>query len=197
MQPTPSVGIVILAAGESKRLGQPKQLLPYRGTTLLGHVIGTALASQACQTVVVLGAYAESIRNEIGKLPITIVENSNYRGGMATSIALGIATLEQSDIVPSAALLTTCDQPYVSSDLIDKMIVAYSGEPDRIVACKYDSTVGVPALFDRSCFAELKRLQGDHGARSVIESHSDHLVTVDFPKGSVDIDRIEDVDRSL
>lgn len=195
MELKPSVGIVILAAGESKRLGKPKQLLSYRGTTILNHIITTALASNGAKTIAVIGAYSDQMRDEIGELPVKVVENSNWRDGISSSIRLGIETLEQSADPPGAALLMTSDQPFVTTGLIDRIIETYAGEPGRIVACKYEETTGVPALFDGVYYGDLKSLRGDRGAKGIIESHRAKLVTVDFPRGGIDIDTAADMEK--
>jgi len=188
------VGIVVLAAGESKRLGRPKQLLPYLDTTIIAHVVRTALASKVGKTIVVTGAYADRIRDELDCFPATIIENHSWQEGVATSIQLGIETLEQSDMPLRAVLLMTSDQLRVSTPLINRIIDKYDNQPNRIVACEYEETIGVPALFDQAYFPELKSLRGDRGAKSIINSHLDCVVTVAFPDGGLDIDTARDME---
>ena len=189
------VGIVVLAAGESKRLGRPKQLLPYLGTTIISHVIGTALASKAGKTIVVTGAQADRIRDELGSLSATIVDNNSWQEGVSTSIRLGIEMLEQSAVPMLAVLLMTSDQLRASTPLVNLIIDKYDNQPNRIVACEYEETIGVPALFDQAYFQELKSLRGDSGAKSIINSHLEHVVTVAFPDGGLDIDTTRDLEK--
>lgn len=189
------VGIVVLAAGESKRLGQPKQLLPYLGATIISHVVGTALASKASKTIVITGAYADRIRDELDSLSATIVDNHSWQEGVSTSIRLGIETLEKSDMPLKAVLLMTSDQLRVSTPLINLIIEKYADQPNRIVACEYEETIGVPTLFDRTYFPELKSLRGDCGAKSIINSHLERVVTVAFPDGGLDIDTTRDLEK--
>lgn len=195
MNLAPSVAVVILAAGGSKRLGQPKQLLPYRDTTIIGHIVKQALASTASNTVAVIGASADQLRTELDRFSINIVENDAWQDGMASSIRVGIQALEQLEMPPTAVLLMTADQPHVSTSLIDRLIDAYDHQPNRIVACEYEDTVGVPVLFDQSYFEQLKKLKGDHGAKEIIQGHADQVVTVDFPEGAYDIDNSSDLDK--
>lgn len=190
-----SVAVVILAAGESRRLGQPKQLIPYRGTTLLGHIVSTALASHACQTIVVTGANSSMIRESVASHEITIAENEQWQDGMASSIVCGLDSIKELDPQPDAVLLLTSDQLGVTTKLINEIIDRYEGVADRIVASVYDDTVGIPTLFDRAHYAELETLRGDRGARSIIDTHADQVVTVDFPGGALDIDTAEDLER--
>ncbi len=190
-----NVGVVVLAAGESKRLGQPKQLLPYLGTTIIAHVVRTTLASKASKTIVITGAYADRIRDELDCFPVTIIENHSWQDGVATSIGLGIETLEQSDMPQRAVLLMTSDQLRASTKLINLIIDKYDNQPNRIVACEYEETVGVPALFDQAHFPELKSLRGDCGAKNIINNHLEHVVTVAFPGGGLDIDTTRDMEK--
>lgn len=189
------VGIVILAAGESKRLGQPKQLLPYVGTTVISHIVKTALASNANQTIVIAGAHIELIRNELDSFPAIIVENRSWQEGVATSIRLAVETLEQSNMATRAVLFMTSDQPHVSTVLINTIIDKFDNQDNRIVACEYEKTVGIPALFGHSYFPELNSLEGDHGAKGIIMNHHNCLLTVPFPEGGLDIDTAEDVEK--
>lgn len=190
-----SVAIIILAAGESKRLGQPKQLIPYRGTTLLGNIIETALSSQANLTIVVTGAHSDVVRASIAKYDITVIENQQWQDGMASSIVFGLESVALADACPNAVLLLTSDQPGVTTQLLDEIISLYNDTAGRIVASAYENTMGVPALFDQAYFSELKQLEGDRGARSIINKNRDQVVAVDFPGGALDIDTAEDLEK--
>lgn len=187
------VCIVILAAGESRRLGQPKQLLPYQGTTIISHIVKVALASIANQTIVITGAHAEPIHKELESLDVTIVENRLWKEGMSTSIRRGIEVIEHSDFPSSAVLLMTCDQPRVSTTLINTIIDKFDNQDNRIVACEYEETIGVPAMFCSSYFTELKSLNGDRGAKEITMNYRDYLLTVPFPDGGLDIDITDDI----
>ena len=188
----------MLAAGESRRLPGPKQLLRFRGVTLLRHAAQTAVAAGAGPVVVVLGAAstARQLRFELVDLEVTIVENARWKDGMSSSIRAGIDALEKAG-PPDAALIMTCDQPHVTAALLKQLVAAYGAPPTRppAVACAYAGTVGVPALFDRALFPELKALEHDQGAKRILERHLPRIGRIPFEQGAVDIDTPEDVSR--
>ncbi|MCS7312979.1 MAG: nucleotidyltransferase family protein [Acidobacteria bacterium] len=187
------VGAVVLAAGASTRLGTPKQLIRFRGRTLLTRTVYVAAAAGFQPIVVVVGAYGERIRQEVALPPgAGWVENPRWPEGMSTSIRVGLAALVEA--VPSVrgVLMMACDQPYVSVTLLRRMAAAYRRTGAPVVACMYGGTFGVPALFDGALFPELLVLEGDTGAKSVIARHLDRAVQVPFPRGVIDIDMASD-----
>jgi len=184
----------VLAAGGSTRLGSPKQLLPHRGTSLLRHAAETAVAVGAARVVVVVGAEAERLRAELNGLAVLIAENQCWAEGLSTSVRAGLDALEAAT-EPEALLFTTCDQPFVTPDLLRAMIAVYEASRPPVVACEYAGAVGVPALFDRALWNELRDLSGDSGARRIIERHLAQAVRVPFPEGAVDVDDAEDARR--
>jgi molybdenum cofactor cytidylyltransferase len=201
------VGIVVLAAGGSKRLGRPKQLVPFHGGTLLRHAVEVALdaarpagagapprpgAAARHPVVVVIGAEGARTRSAISGLRVLVVDNQRWREGLSTSLRAGLTGLHAT-ADPDAALFTTCDQPRVTSEVLHRLIDAYTAARAPVVACAYGGGLGVPALFDRSLFPELRALEGDAGARRVIEAHRDAVVSVPFPEAAVDVDTAEDV----
>ncbi len=183
---------MILAAGESLRLGSPKQLLLYQGTTLIRHLAKTALDSRAGRVSVVIGANAEKIRDEISRLPVTIIRNVNWQEGMASSIRAAVETEGQN---AAAILFLLSDQPLVSTPILNALVDSFRQDPDRIAACTYSNTVGVPALFPKSYFRELTELAGDAGAKTVILRHIDSVSKISFPEGGVDIDSLSDLKK--
>ena len=190
---------MVLAAGGSARLGKPKQLVLYRGRSLLRHAAEVALAGRAAATrpvIVVLGAEAERLRPELAGLDVHVVVNDRWEEGLSTSVRAGLDALVSAG-APAAALFTTCDQPLVTAHLLRAMVAAYeaSRPPPPIVACAYAGTVGVPALFDRSLWGELGELRGDAGARGVIERHLAETVRVPFPDAALDVDGAGDARR--
>lgn len=206
--PPPVVGIVVLAAGGSVRLGRPKQLVPFRGRTLLRHAVEVALGAAArpadaggptrpgvvgrYPVVVVIGAEGARTRTELSGLRVLVVDNQRWREGLSTSLRAGLTGLDAT-ADPDAALFTTCDQPRVTSQVLRRLIDAYAASRAPVVACAYGGGLGVPALFDRSLFPELRALQGDAGARLVIAAHRDVAVPVPFPEAAVDVDTAADV----
>ena len=199
---------VILAAGSSSRLGTPKQLLRYRGETLLHRTVRLAIAAGLDPVHVVLGCDASAVGAALKELRgrVTTVVNSDWQAGMGSSLARGIASLpgagtrpepdasvetcpDDADAELGAALVLVTDQPRLSHAILAEIAAAYRTGGAALVASRYASgAVGVPALFARRYFPELIRLAGDRGARALFARHRDHLVTVAFPDGDLDID---------
>ena len=191
---TPLVGVIVLAAGESRRLPGPKQLLRYRGVTLLRRAAQNAIAAGCGPVVVVLGAHASQLRFEVSDLDVRIVENLRWQDGVSASIHTGLEALDAIG-TPDAVLLMTCDQPFVTTPLLTRLVQSYAASRPAAVACAYAGTLGVPALFDRAVVKELRRLTGDQGAKRVIEAHGPGVARVPFEEGAVDIDTPEDASR--
>jgi len=185
-------GIVILAAGRSSRLGQSKQLLPFRGETLLKRAIHTAIQSEVAEIVVVLGANADAHQKEITNERVDVVKNWDWEKGIGTSIACGVEKLTELLPHATACIILLCDQPYISAELIKKMQKIHSSSAKGIVACKYASTIGTPALFDKKYFKHIKLLKEDQGAKKLFSRFEDDLSTIDFPEGETDIDTQQD-----
>lgn len=194
MLPGNNIGIVILAAGSSSRLGEPKQLLQYDNKNLLQNAIDAAVNSDADHVIVVLGANAEEVYHEIDRSKTHVLVNAEWEEGMASSVRNGMNELLS--ISPSIAIviLMVCDQPYVSSELLNAIINRYQQTGKKIVACDYGETTGPPALFCKTFFDELMQLKGDAGARKIIRQNDSELITVPFPEGKIDIDTKEDYD---
>ncbi len=191
---TPLVGVIVLAAGESRRLPGPKQLLRYRGVTLLRRAAQTAIATGCGPVVVVLGARARQLRFELSDLDVRIVENRQWKDGMSTSLRVGLEALDA--IGPAdAALITTCDQPFITPQMLKRLADSFAASGSPAVACEYAGTLGVPALFERALFEELRRLTGDHGAKQVIEAHRSVVERVPCEEAAADIDTPEDAGR--
>ena len=189
------IGLVILAAGASTRLGSPKQLLEYRRKTLIYHAVNTAVNSLCEPIVVVLGAYAKQILPEITSFPVTIAYNQDWNKGMSTSLRVGIETLLTLSPKLDALVLMLCDQPFVSTSLINQLVETYHTTKHTIVASEYAEVIGVPALFAGNFFSILSTLQGDRGARKVIQQFLPAVVRVPFPAGAFDIDTLTDYAR--
>jgi len=183
--------IIILAAGQSSRLGKPKQLLPYQNTNLLQHSINTALKLPYRPVVVVLGAFADDILSGITPKPIDVIINTHWEEGMASSIRAGIDYLQKSAQVDDAIIML-CDQPHVDAGLLSQIVKTRQQSGKGIVACGYNDTVGVPVLFDQKYFPELLDLAGQEGAKKLLTTHTSDTVTIPFPMGAVDIDTDDD-----
>jgi len=180
--------VIILAAGASTRLGRPKQLLPFNGKSLLEHAVDTANDSMAEPVIVVLGANADLLEKEIDEKKVHVAVNSEWKEGMASSVLCGINALLQIAPMTDAAIIMVCDQPYVSSTLLDHLIAMQKNSGKPIVTSQYENAIGPPALFHKTIFPELLQLKGDAGARKIIEQRMNDVATVPFQQGNIDID---------
>jgi len=190
-----STGIVILAAGESARMGEPKQLLAYRRTTLLQHAIDTACSIHKAPVIVVLGAHAAQIRTELDDPRVLVVTNADWHDGMGGSLRMGLSALLGAQPDVSAAIFMLCDQPHVSPATLAQLIATHERTGFAIVSSEYDGTLGVPALFAREMFQQLLALRGSEGARQIIRGLRDDAIGVPFHDGAVDIDTPADYAR--
>lgn len=192
---TSSISIIILAAGASRRLGRPKQLVRFRGETLLRRTARLALATGCRPVVAVLGADAAALAPELADLEIDMVVNAAWEEGMGSSLRTGLNRALA--IVPDveALLFLVVDQPYLTAAHLKQLLSTYQEKGAPIVASVYDGRPGVPALFDRSLFPELAEMEGDQGARVLFRRYQDRLAVVDFPAGRFDLDTPEDIGR--
>jgi molybdenum cofactor cytidylyltransferase len=185
------ISILILAAGSSSRLGQPKQLVEFEGQTLIERITKTAL-SVSENVLVVLGANIDLIKPKLKAFSdlVNIIENTDWNDGMGTSISLGVENLApESD----AILILLADQPLISQVLLQNMLQTFAEKKYPIVACNYGEQLGVPILFDKSFFLELKNLKGEQGAKLFLKNYPEKITSVDFKEGLFDIDTPEDL----
>jgi molybdenum cofactor cytidylyltransferase len=160
---------LLLAAGMSARLGQPKQLLRYRGRTLLRQAAETGLAAGLDPLVVVIGAEAEAMRRELVGLPVVVVENPRYAEGQSTSLRAGLAALPN-DVAAVVTLLV--DMPGVDAPLVRALVAAWQARGAPIVRPAYEGKPGNPVLFAARLLPELARAEGDEGGRAVLRAHA-------------------------
>lgn len=191
---TDSIGIILLAAGASARFGEAKQLLQFQGETLLRRSVKSAL-TVSNKVVVTLGARIEIVRKEIEDLPVEIVENVNWETGMSGSIRVALENFLDDEL--KAVVVMVCDQPFVDEKLLEKIITKFQETDAPIVACAYQSTLGVPALFQRKLFPELLALDAQAGAKQLIKKYESQTATVAFPEGAFDIDTRADYENIL
>ena len=183
------VAAIVLAAGASRRLGQPKQLLLHGGETMIERAIRLANEAGAAPVIAVLGAYHELIREAIRLSNFTPVINSAWDQGISTSIQVGLAVLEDSAPQASGVLMLACDQPRLSTVHLRAMLEVFCAQAAlAIVASVYQGVLGIPAVFPREVFAELRALRGDKGARPLLMHPPCPLVALPFPGGEIDID---------
>ena len=169
----PFVSGLVLAAGASTRLGQPKQLLPLGPTTLLGRVVSEARAAAALdEVVVVIGGAAAEVRRRVDLGGATVVENPEFSHGCASSYRTGIGAL---DARAEAVAVLLGDQPGVDPAVIDVMVNEWRRTRDRIMLASYRAREGHPIVFARAIFAELAGLRGDKAAWKIVDAHRDWI----------------------
>jgi molybdenum cofactor cytidylyltransferase len=192
---SPTVGLIVLAAGASTRMGSPKQLLPYRGNSFVRHIVEVAIASVCQPIAVVLGASAERIKPEINQLPVQIVDNQQWAEGMGSSIRVGIEALLAVNQNLEAVMIALCDQPFVSSQTINQLIEAYHLTGKPIIASEYSGTLGVPVVFSCTLFSELMALKSNEGAKQLIKQHIHEVFSLPFSAGAIDVDTPKDYEQ--
>lgn len=192
-----SIGIIILAAGESRRMKQPKQLLKFKGKTLLRNAAEIALASNGEKVCVVLGANFEKLKAEISALPVEIAVNENWQAGMRSSLKAGLEKLLEGEPDLAAVLVTLCDQPLTDANLLNRLINDFQKRNSLITACEYAGTVGVPAVFSRELFYEIQSLENEGGAKSLIKKYRDSVGKIAAPEAAFDIDTPEDYEKLI
>lgn len=189
-----SVAAIIVAAGSSSRLGQPKQMLPIDGEPMLQRAIRIAHEAGASPVFVVLGAHRELIQNRLDLANASIVINDGWREGLASSVRAGVRAAGQQAPEASGLLLMVCDQPRVTAEHLRRMIDAFASQPESTaIASVYAGTRGIPAIFPRSAASELCALQGDKGARGLLAQPRRSVFEITLEGGEVDIDRAEDL----
>lgn len=185
------VGIIILAAGMSRRLGRPKQVLPIAGQPIVAHVGKRARASNAARVLAVIGGARHQTVAALDGIVDELVINDSYSLGQGTSIAAGIHHLETTSEYLGqceAALFLLADQPGVETTTIDAVIDAWR-TGGKIVMAEYRDHPGHPVLFDRQFWPDLSKLAGDQGGRLIIRDNQDAVVHV-----PIDTDSPMDVD---
>jgi len=191
-----SVAAIIVAAGESRRLGQPKQLVLIDGEPLLQRAIRSAREAGASSVFVVLGAHLELIENSIDFNAARIVVNNEWEEGLASSIRVGVKTVQAEALTAEGLLLMTCDQPRVTADHLHRLILmSYAQSAPTAIASAYGGTRGTPAIFPRQAIGDLLALRGDKGARTLLTNPSWPVISIPLDGGEVDIDHPEDLEQ--
>ncbi len=180
--------ILILAAGQSIRLGRPKQILPYIDGSLLKHSIKVAVDSNIGPVIVVIGSNEKEIHAHIEREAVSVVLNNAFNEGIASSIRAGISYILEVHKDCDSVILMVCDQPHVNATLLKNLVETRQKTNKLIIACSYKNTIGVPSLFDKFFFPELLSLTGEEGGKKVLLQHKADVATVPFPEGEIDID---------
>ncbi|QLE00770.1 nucleotidyltransferase family protein [Galbibacter sp. BG1] len=183
-----NIAIIILAAGASKRMKEPKQLLPWGNTTLLQYIVSTANAVQDAHVYTVLGANRDLIEKSI-KIEAEVLTNNNWEQGMGSSIAFGVDAIQEKNY--RGVLVMLADQPFVTSAYLNELVKNFSKGKENIIASRFHGNVGVPAIFSREYFEDLKKLNRDNGAKDIIKNHFQDVKTMQADDLVIDIDTIK------
>jgi len=186
-----SVSILIPAAGASRRLGQPKQLVLYKGKSLIQRAIETTESLTPLEIVVVSGANANSVRKEVDKTSAHCVHNPDWADGMGGSIALGASAINKD---ADGLMVLLCDQWGIQAQDLRRLARAWLGDRGRIVCAETAGRLSPPVIFPSSCFATLQDLHGDHGAREVLAANPRLLKAVPMKNAASDLDTLSQLE---
>jgi len=184
------ISAIVLAAGESNRMGKPKQLMPLGESTILEQAIDNLLGSAVNETIVVLGHKAEEVRKAIAARPVRIAVNPDYRQGMSGSIITGLNLIDRQ---AQAVMVALGDQPFVDSQTINDLIEEFVSNDKGIAVPVYQGKRGHPVIFDIGYIDELLKLKGDIGGREIIARYPEDVleVAVNCEGVCIDIDTVE------
>jgi len=192
-----TTGITILAAGSSSRLGQPKQLLNYNGSTLINHAVAEATAVAAAAVVVVIGANKQVMQEELQHGAANVYYHADWPRGMGSSIASGLEYLLQIQPDIQSCIFTVCDQPFITAQVFLDLIAHFETTGKGIIASAYAETLGTPMLFSHTYFDALMNLDGQEGAKKLLQLYNDDVAFISFEKGAVDIDTQNDYNNLI
>jgi len=191
------IAIIILAAGESTRMGTPKQLLPWKNKTLLAHTIELAKKIRPKDIFVVLGANSERIGPTISDTELFIVKNPSWQEGMGSSIACGVEHVISKKKEYHGVLILLCDQPLISQEYLNLLIHTFITNEKRIVATNYGKRAGVPVIFGKKNFPALTKLEGDNGAKTIINKNIYDTIVINSGENLTDLDTKVEYERLL
>jgi molybdenum cofactor cytidylyltransferase len=187
--------ILLLAAGQSRRLGRPKQLLEHAGETLLAKTVNAARGIDAAPVIVVVGAHAERLTPLLTDPHLTIVQNPDWSEGMASSVRHGLAVTTKRFPETDGVIIIVCDQPGLDTNILQHLIDLQRTTALSAAAAAYAGRLGTPAIFHASLFADLLKLSGDRGARQLLQELGSLVAILPFEEGVLDIDTEEDYQR--
>ena len=191
-----SISIVILAAGASKRMGEPKMLLPYENSTIIETVVEKALRSRADHIVVVTGSHSAEIREKLNRFAVDVIFNADHESGMLSSVQAGIRALTRDT---KAVIFMLGDQPMVKTEVIDQLIDVYHNHAERIVVPVYRGKRGHPLLVELSLRHQIENLDPQKGLRQLLLDNPDEVLEteIDTPSILKDIDTKKDYINSI
>ncbi len=187
------IGVIILAAGQSSRLGQPKQLLTVNNETFIARTVN--LANQFTkQVITVLGHQPDKMRDALTGSETKILVNKEWRNGMGSSLKSGLKKALEAFQQLDGILILVCDQPGLTYTVLEKLLNEFK-KSDDIVASVYENIAGVPVIFGKDHFDSLQRIEDHSGAKAYLDKHK--FIAVEFPEGVLDIDTPEDLHQFL
>ena len=192
----PKTAILILAAGESKRMGEPKQLLPYNNSTLLLHAIEQANGIKYADVFIVIGSHFADVFKSIRGQKATILKNNNWEEGMGSSISKGVELIKKKNNY-NRVLVTLADTPLVTKEHYEELISLSDETGKRIILTNYEDISGVPAIFDKSLFNELSILSDNEGAKPVVEKYKKEVLRMTSKIPFFDVDTKEAYQKLL
>ena len=185
MTPHPRLSVIILAAGASQRLGQPKQLVQYKGQSLIARAIQSAESLSPHEILVITGADVKAVQAEVEHTNARCVYNPGWSNGMGTSIATGAQSIDDKS---QGLMVLLCDQWRILPEDLKLLVEEWCSVPNRIICSATENRCGPPVIFPASCLAELGVLTGDHGAHSIIDRHRDSVSRVSMKNAAFDLD---------
>lgn len=176
------INAIVLAAGESKRMGKPKPLLRFGDTTFLGQIVSVLQLSKVDRITVVLGAEAETVQRSVDLSGTDVVINKEYRKGQLSSLIAGLRSVPPET---DAILLCLVDNPFVTSEIVNRMVSAFRETKDAIVVPVFNKKRGHPAMFPRSLFEALLNAPAQEGARHVVYSNEEKVREIETSESAV------------
>jgi molybdenum cofactor cytidylyltransferase len=180
------VGVILLAAGNSTRMGSAKQLMNFNGKPLLRHAAEVACGCKCAPVIVVLGVREHDLRAVLRDLPLEIVVNQSWPEGIGTSIKAGLNAVGNRPL--RGVILALADQPFITAEFLYGLAQQHARTHKAIVASRYSETIGVPAFFSSQLFPQLRTLKPHEGCKSILLDRRRDVLLMDCPEAAIDID---------
>ena len=197
MKKEPHIAVLILAAGASKRMDGIKQLMPWKDSNFLLETIKTVQKTNLSSIHVVLGANAEIIAAQCDFQDIKIITNHNWDKGLGNSIAYGVKVILKEKNTLDGILICLVDQPLLTQKYLQSIVDVFKMHPTKIIATNYGNKAGVPALFPKLLFQKLCELEGDYGAKDILNNQQHAIIQLEAGNQIRDIDTKEEYNQLL